>query len=102
MANGGVCRVKSSNQMNAAAVSGKTATLSGRGNYSCSDAAGNPVPGQSQGNITIAAYAEDNSTSGIGFDKFWVSNAAAVTPNYLQMPASGGAFTASFPSPFMP
>jgi len=88
LAGGGVCRVKSNNQMNAPAVNGNTVTLSGKGNYSCTDALG--VTTASQGNITISAYAEDNATSGIGFDKFWVSNAAAVTTNYLQMTAPAG------------
>jgi hypothetical protein len=91
MADGGVCRVKSNNQMNPAAVNGNTVVLTGKGNYSCVDANGQAIAGQSAGNISIAAYAEDNATPGAGADKFWVSNGAAVTPNYLQMDETGGA-----------
>jgi hypothetical protein len=86
LAGGGVCRVKSNNQMNAPAVNGNTATLSGKGNYVCIDAAGATTA--SAGNISIAAYAEDNATSGIGYDKFWVTNAAG---SMLQMPGPAGA-----------
>ena len=89
MAGGGVCRVKSNNQMNAPAVNGNTVTLSGKGNYSCVDANGQTLA--SQGNVTIGAYAEDNATSGADADKFWVTNGAAVTPNYLKMNGTGGA-----------
>jgi hypothetical protein len=89
LAGGGVCRVKSNNQMNAPAVNGNTATLSGKGNYTCSDATGNTTA--SQGNISIAAYAEDNATSGIGADKFWLSNGAGVPTNYLKMDMPAGA-----------
>ena len=88
MASGGVCRVKSNNQMNIPAVNGKTVTLSGKGNYVCTDALG--VTTASAGNINIAAYAEDNATSGIGQDRFWVSNNAAYSPNYLTMPGPAG------------
>ena len=91
MAGGGVCRVKSNNQMNAPAVNGNTVTLSGKGNYSCVDANGQSIAGQSAGNVNISAYAEDNATSGADADKFWVSNNAAVTPNYLKMNSTGGA-----------
>lgn len=91
MAGGGVCRIKSNNQMNLPAVNGNTVVLSGKGNYSCVDANGQAIAGQSAGNISIAAYAEDNATSGADADKFWVSNGAAVTPNYLKMDGTGGA-----------
>jgi hypothetical protein len=91
MAAGGVCRIKSNNQLNAPAVNGNTVTLSGKGNYSCVDANGLVIVGQSQGNVTIGAYAEDNATSGADADKFWVTNSASVTPNYLKMDGSGGA-----------
>jgi hypothetical protein len=88
LVDGGVCRVKSNNQMNAPAVNGNTVTLSGKGNYTCSDASGTTTA--SQGNITISAYAEDNGTSGTDQDNFWVSNAAAVTQNNLQMAGPAG------------
>ena len=91
MAGGGVCRVKSNNQMNAPAVNGNTVTLTGKGNYSCVDANGLTLVGQSAGNVNIAAYAEDNATSGADADKFWVSNGAGVTTNYLKMNSTGGA-----------
>jgi subtilisin family serine protease len=84
LADGGVCRVKSTNAMNAPAVSGNTVTLSGKGNYTCVDALG--VTTASAGNISIAAYAEDNATSGVGADKFAVTNGAPVADNKLQMP----------------
>ena len=88
LAGGGVCRVKSNNQMNIPAVNGKTVTLSGKGNYVCTDALG--VTTASAGNVNIAAYAEDNATSGIGQDRFWVSNTAAYSPNALAMPGPAG------------
>jgi hypothetical protein len=92
LADGGVCRLKSNNQMNAPAVNDNKVTLSGKGNYTCSDAFGNTTA--SQGNITISAYAEDNDTSGIDQDKFWVSNAAVVAPNpnNLQMTGPAGTY----------
>ena len=81
--------MKSNNQMNAPAVNGNTVTLSGKGNYSCVDGNGQTLA--SQGNVTIGAYAEDNATSGADADKFWVTNGASVTPNYLKMNGTGGA-----------
>jgi hypothetical protein len=88
MADGGVCRIKSNNQMNAPAVNGNTVALSGKGNYVCTDALG--VTQASQGNVNISAFAEDNGTSGNGQDRFWVSNAATVATNYLKMATPAG------------
>ena len=60
-------------------------TMTGSGNYVCTDAAG--VTTVSKGNVNITAYGEDWSTPGAGFDKFWVSNnASGDFTNMLQMP----------------
>lgn len=94
MANGGTCRMKSNNQMEAPAVNGNTVIITGKGNYSCTDALGAPVAGQSAGNIQVSLYGEDWGTSGKDTDKVWVSNNANLgvgLTNYLQMPGAGGA-----------
>ncbi len=51
-------------------MNGKTASLTGKGNYSCVDSDGATTA--SQGNLTILGYVEDNGTSGAGQDKFWI------------------------------
>ena len=85
-ADGSTCRLKSTNQMSAPAVSGNQAMLLGRGTYSCLSATG--VSTASQGNAAITVYVEDNGTSGAGQDRIWLSNAAAATPNALLMTGS--------------
>jgi hypothetical protein len=97
---GSECRVKS-NQMNAPAVVGNTATLSGKSNYSCVDAFGQTTA--SAGNLSSLGYVEDNGTSGVGQDKFWISafgellmpapasaNAAVLTGGNIQVPQPQG------------
>ena len=56
--------------MDAPAVNGTTASLTGRGNYTCVDSDGATTA--SQGNLSILGYVEDNGTSGAGQDKFWI------------------------------
>jgi hypothetical protein len=95
-ADGRRCRVKS-NSMDAPAVSGTTASLSGKGNYTCVDA--NGVTTASAGNQTVLGYVEDNGTSGGGQDKFWIraygelmmtlqapANALLLTGGNIQVP----------------
>ena len=86
-AGGGLCRVKS-NTMNAPSVVGTTASLSGKSNYSCVDAYGQTTA--SAGNIAATGYVEDNGTSGIGQDKFWIR---AFGQLLMSTPAAGNART---------
>lgn len=93
---GSSCRVKS-NSMDAPAVNGTTASLTGKGNYTCVDSDGATTA--SQGNLSILGYVEDNGTSGAGQDKFWVraygellmamppvSSAVVLTGGNIQVP----------------
>ena len=95
-ADGGRCRAKS-NSMDAPAVNGTTASLTGKGNYSCVDSDGATTA--SQGNLSILGYVEDNGTSGAGQDKFWIrayselfmalsptANAVLLTGGNIQVP----------------
>jgi len=93
---GSSCRVKS-NSMDAPAVNGTTASLTGKGNYTCVDSDGATTA--SQGNLSILGYVEDNGTSGAAQDKFWVraygellmamppvSSAVVLTGGNIQVP----------------
>jgi len=95
-AEGGSCRVKS-NSMDAPAVNGTTASLTGKGNYTCVDSDGATTA--SQGNLNILGYVEDNGTSGAGQDKIWIrayselfmalppaANAVLLTGGNIQVP----------------
>jgi hypothetical protein len=97
---GGRCRVKS-NSMDAPAVSGTTASFSGKGNYSCVDGTGATTA--SAGNLSLTGYVEDNGTSGIAQDKFWIraygellmalqapANAVLLTGGNIQVPQPSG------------
>jgi uncharacterized repeat protein (TIGR01451 family) len=102
LAGGGVCRIKS-NSLDLPAVGTITGTsygyvsLAGKGNYSCVDAFGVPIPNSGAGNLTIQMYAEDRATSGANADKFWVTNSAPAVmgsgptahTNKLKMAAPG-------------
>jgi len=98
-ADGSRCRAKS-NGVGAPAISGTTASFSGKANYACLDALGNTLPG-GQGNLNLLGYVEDNGEPGIGADKFWVrvfgelmmsktpsaaANAAVLTGGNVQVP----------------
>jgi uncharacterized repeat protein (TIGR01451 family) len=96
-ADGGDCRIKS-NSLDAPAVIGTTASYTGKGTYTCEDAAG--LETASQGNLSLLGYVEDNATPGAGFDKFWIQaaygevsmpspakdNAALLTGGNIQVP----------------
>ncbi|MES3034863.1 MAG: Ig-like domain repeat protein [Gemmatimonadota bacterium] len=75
---GSICRVKS-NTMNAPAVVGTTASLSGKSNYTCTNALG--VITATAGNLSALGYVEDNGTPGAGQDKFWIRAYGALSMN---------------------
>ena len=84
LANGGICRMKSSDQMNPGSVGTNNVTVSGKGDYVCHDPLGRVTASFSDVNIWLIA--EDNGTPGAGVDRIWVANQAPVTNNMLDMP----------------
>jgi hypothetical protein len=88
LTNGDVCRGKT-NAIDAPAVSGKTASFSGKGNYGCTRPNGTTYDGA--GNITLTGWVEDNGqgSNATGPDRFWISIPA--TNSVLKMPATASA-----------
>ena len=84
LADGGVCQLKSSDQMNPGVVGDKNVTVSGKGEYRCVGPLGNTTVVFADVNIWLTA--EDNGTPGAGLDRIWISNNAPVAINMLDMP----------------
>ena len=84
LADGGVCRLKNSDQMNPGNVGDNRVTVSGKGEYRCVGPLGNTT--EVFADVNIWLIAEDNGTPGAGVDRIWVSNNAPVAVNMLDMP----------------
>jgi hypothetical protein len=84
LADGRVCSLKSSDQMNPSIVSDNRVTVNGKGEYRCVGPLGNTTEVFNDVNIWLSA--EDNGTPGAGLDRIWISNNAPVASNMLDMP----------------
>ena len=81
---GSIYRMKS-NALGGMAISGATATFSGKATYI------EPGWPDATGNNSFVAYVEDNREPGTGQDKFWVQVTAGSNGLYLPSPAAGNA-----------
>ena len=81
---GSIYRMKS-NALGGMAISGATATFSGKATYI------EPGWPDATGNNSFVAYVEDNREPGTGQDKFWVQVTAGSNGLYLPGPAAGNA-----------
>ena len=91
MANGDICRTKS-NGLEAPAIVQNTASLAGKGNFSCTRPDGTHYDGA--GNLTITGWVQDNGHGANASvpDRFWVKVLGAPNNNQsLVMPGTGPA-----------